>query len=583
MTAETLPSLGFEALGLSSFLLNRLNDMGFETPTDIQKRTIPFVLEGRDVVGQAQTGTGKTAAFGLPLLSRIESSSNATQVLVLTPTRELAIQVADALDEFARGMKAVRILPIFGGQDYGIQIRGLKRGAHVVVGTPGRVMDHMRKGTLDLSTLKAVVLDEADEMLKMGFVEDVEWVMARTPEGRQVTLFSATMPPPIRRIANTYLVNPEVVSLAGRSVAAATIEQRYCVVPAAHKTEVLVRILEDERTDGVIVFARTKADTVSLGTALRQVGLGAQVLNGDMAQALRERTVDQFKNGGLDILVATDVAARGLDVDRISHVINFDPPRDAETYVHRIGRTGRAGRKGKAILMLSSRDRRTLQNVSGKTGQTIEPMEIPSAEKLNRARIVRFADDIGEALTDKSTRVYRDIISKIVDANDNTSAFDVAVALASMLRKDRPLLLEELPASKSFRQKNAASGQQRDRGKDRGPRRSEQRRSEQRHEDENMERYTVQVGSAHGLNPSHLVGAIANEADLSSKHIGRIDIYKEYSTVDLPMGMPEATFKLLKKVIVCKRPLKLRRVAPNRSFGNPSSKHKGKRPGRAAV
>ena len=557
MTASMHACLGFEALGLPPFLYNRLNILGFHAPTQIQEQTIPPLLLGRDVVGQAQTGTGKTAAFGLPLLSCIDTSVSATQVLVLTPTRELAIQVAEALGDYAAEMRGIRILPIFGGQEYGVQIRGLKRGAHVVVGTPGRVMDHMRKGTLELVGLKAVVLDEADEMLRMGFIEDVEWVMSQTPASRQVALFSATMPPLIRRIAKKYLVDPVEVSLETRSAAASTIEQYYCVVEPSFKIAALLRILEAERTDGVMIFARTKADTVALADALQKAGVSAQALNGDLAQSVREQTVDRLRQGSLDVLVATDVAARGLDVERISHVINFEPPRDAESYVHRIGRTGRAGRRGKAILLLSPRDRRTLQNLSAKTKQTISPMAIPSAAVLNRVRIARFADEIGEALMDKSAREYRDIISKIVDANDAYSAFDVAAALAAMLRRGNPLMLEELPESASFspRKENTDTDRTRRRGK---------RRNGGRPGDEAMERYAVQVGAAHGLNPRHLVGAIANEADLSSKFIGRIEIFKAHATVDLPKGMPEETFRLLKKVMVCNRPLKLRRVAPER-------------------
>ncbi len=545
--------LGFETLGLPQSLLDALRVLKHEVPTPIQERTIPPLLQGNDVVGQAQTGTGKTAAFALPLLTRIEVETRAPQVLVLTPTRELAIQVADAWEGYAQGMGGVRILPIFGGQEYGVQIRGLKRGAQVVVGTPGRVMDHMRKGTLDLGALKAVVLDEADEMLHMGFVEDVEWVMERTPENRQVALFSATMPPRIRAIAKKYLKQPVEVSLESRSTAATTISQRYCLVPARHKEEALLRILEAERTDGVIIFMRTKADTLTLTETLMKAGYRAAALNGDLAQAQRERTVGRLRDGSLDILVATDVAARGLDVERVSHVINYDAPRDAESYVHRIGRTGRAGRAGKAILLLSLRDRQTLNNVQRTTRQHIEEMPLPSAEALNRSRVIRFADEIAENLQEPSTEVYRDVLTKILDANAGYSALDMAAALATMLRGDRPLLLEDLPMEKPFRREERT--------------RTSARRPSGRHSpakgprigDEHMERFRVQVGAAHGMNPSHLVGAIANEADLSSKFIGRIEIFSGHSTVDLPSGMPEETFRLLQRVRVCNRPLRIRK------------------------
>ncbi len=553
MDTDTLSSPGFESLGLPESLLSTLNDLGYAQATPIQALTIPPLLRGGDVVGQAQTGTGKTAAFALPLLSRLDLDVRQPQVLVLTPTRELAIQISEACAGYARGLPGVSILPIFGGQDYGIQIRGLKRGVHMVVGTPGRIMDHMRRGTLDLSALRAVVLDEADEMLHMGFVEDVEWIMGHTPESRQVALFSATMPPRIRGIARQYLSAPTEISLETRSSAAETIEQRYCVVPAKHKDEALLRILELEETDGVIVFARTKSATTELSEVLVRAGHRAAALNGDLAQSQREQTVGRLRKGDLDILVATDVAARGMDVDRISHVINYDPPRNAEAYVHRIGRTGRAGRAGKAILLLHPRDRVTLRHIEQATRQDIRQMPMPSVKRLNEKRTARFAEEIARALRQPSTEAYRAVIAEVIDADGECSPLDVAAALAAMVRGDRPLLLEELPIE-SFPKR---------RGTENASPRQARRRPDRsgRPGDANMERYVVWIGANHGMNPGHLVGAIANEADLSGEFIGRIEIHGDHSTVDLPVGMPDETFRRLKRVKVCNRRLRISKAA----------------------
>lgn len=557
MTENTSPSLGFDQLGLPAHLLGTITRLGWATPSPIQALTIPLLLEGRDVVGQAQTGTGKTAAFALPLLSRIDTTDKHTQVLVLSPTRELAVQTAEACTELAADIRGLHVQAICGGREYGDQIRGLRRGAQVVVGTPGRVMDHMRKGTLDVSCLRAIVLDEADEMLRMGFIDDVEWVLSETPDTRQAALFSATLPPMIRRIAKKYLNDPMEISLESRSRAAVTIGQFFCVVQPEFKAESLMRILEAEETDGVIVFARTKSDTVTLAENLAKCGFNASALNGDLPQAKREQTVEKLKKGSLDILVATDVAARGLDVDRISHVINYDPPHDAEAYVHRIGRTGRAGRLGKAILLLSPRDRITLRNLEHATKQKIEPMPMPSVEILNKKRIEGFAKRISNALSGAHVDEFRSMLSDMLAADDTLSPMDAAAGLASLLQNGRSLLLKKLPEIQvpQKRERPALGRPLEIMRKGRRP------TSGPRAGDERMERFRVQVGAAHGLKPGNLVGAIANEADLSSKYIGRIEIYDAHSTIDLPMGMPKETFQLLSKVRVCNRALNIQRLA----------------------
>lgn len=546
MTSEvsTLPK--FTDLNLIDPLLKALDEVGYENPSPIQALTIPLVLEGRDVLGQAQTGTGKTAAFALPLLSKIDLKQKDPQVLVLAPTRELAIQVAEAFQTYAKFIKGFHVAPIYGGQDYSGQLRMLRRGAHVVVGTPGRVMDHMRKGTLKLNNLTCLVLDEADEMLRMGFIDDVEWVLEQLPEQRQIALFSATMPTAIRRIANNYLRDPEHVTIKVKTTTAETIRQRYWTVSGMHKLDALTRILEAETFDGMIIFVRTKNSTIELAEKLEARGFSAAAINGDLAQNQREKTITKLKNGKLDILVATDVAARGLDVQRISHVINYDIPYDTEAYVHRIGRTGRAGRTGDAILFVAPREKRMLSAIERATKQRIELMEMPSTEVINDKRVDRFKQQITDTLANEELEFYTKIIEQYETEHD-VPAIEVAAALAKLVQGDEPLLLKK-PAKTKER-----SGRDRDRGKDRD---SVKRKGGSALQG-SMQRYRIEVGKDHGAKPGNIVGAIANEAGLNGKEIGQIDMHDDFSIVDLPKGMPDEVFQGLQATRVAGQKLSI--------------------------
>jgi len=548
----------FEEMDLIDPVRKALESLGYKTPTPIQALTIPTLLEGRDLLGQAQTGTGKTAAFALPILSRLDPQERDPQALVLAPTRELAIQVADAFGRYASKMKGFLVLPIYGGQDYGIQIRGLARGAQVVVGTPGRVMDHMRRGTLRLDAISTVVLDEADEMMRMGFIDDVEWILEQTPIDRQVILFSATMPRQIRRIAQKYLNDPcelTIESHESHTTAAETIRQRHVEVQGSQKVEALARILEAETHDGVIVFVKTRVGTVEVADQLVARGLNAAALSGDMAQKQREYTVGRLKNRRLDILVATDVAARGLDVERISHVINFDTPTDAESYVHRIGRTGRAGKTGEAILFLTRGERHILRLIGRATKQNIETMPIPSVKLINERRVQQFKEKITETLGSSDLTFFKKILQEYTETME-ADPVDVAAALAHLMQGNTPLLLDkEITATKPSkrereRERERSGKNPRSPGKSARPPRG-------------MERFTIQVGHVHGVKPGNIVGAIANEIGLDNSHIGRIDIFDGHSTVDLPEGMPKDVFRRLKKVWVCQQQLKISRYSPD--------------------
>ena len=558
----------FAELNLLSELLRAVQDAGYETPSPIQAQTIPLLLSGRDVLGQAQTGTGKTAAFALPLLSRIDLSQKMPQVMVLAPTRELAIQVAEAFKTYARHLKGFNVLPIYGGQSYDIQLRQLKRGVHVVVGTPGRVMDHMRRKTLNLSNLQALVLDEADEMLRMGFIDDVQWILEQTPDNRQIALFSATMPPVIRKIAQQHLNNPEQVTIKVKEQTAETIRQRYWMVSGRNKMDALTRILEAEPYDGVIVFVRTKTATEELANKLEARGYAATALNGDIAQKQREATVNRLKKGHLDILVATDVAARGLDVQRISHVINYDIPHDTESYIHRIGRTGRAGREGDAILFVSPREKRMLYAIERATKKRIEQFQMPTTDVINDKRIAEFKERITETLdSGEDLELFTGIIEQYRQEHD-IPANEIAAALAKMVQGDKPLLLKDQPQPRQERERPSRS--------DRNPRfdapedkrRSTRNPSRDQYEDDEikpnrahrsrgpkpeqgMQRYRLEVGEEHGVKPGNIVGAIANELGLESEFIGRVQIHDDHTTVDLPEGMPKAIFNDLKQVQVC--------------------------------
>ncbi len=571
MSSET--NTTFAQLGLSAPVLKSVEEIGYETPSPIQMQSIPPLLEGRDLLGQAQTGTGKTAAFALPLLSRLDVSVQQPQILVLTPTRELAIQVAEAMQTYSRHIRGFHILPVYGGQPMGIQLRQLRRGAHVVVGTPGRVMDHIRRKTLVLDNLSGVVLDEADEMLNMGFIEDIEWILEHTPEQKQVALFSATMPNQIKRVAKRYLNNPAEIQIKSKTSTVDTITQRYWQVTGLHKLDALTRMLEVEEFDAMLVFVRTKTATAELSEKLQARGYSSAALNGDMNQAARENTVARLKSGRLDIIVATDVAARGLDVERISHVINYDIPNDTEAYVHRIGRTGRAGRKGDAILFVSPREKRMLYAIERATRQKITQMQLPSHKEVTGRRVERFQQTITDAISSQELNFFEELIADYQEKH-NIEAHQIAAALAYLNQQDRPLQVQENKkpvkeasnrSSSRDKPRQERSHQERPRkerpqqNKSHGeepPRRDMRPRAESIPED-GMIRYRIEVGKTHEVEPKNIVGAIANEAGLDSQYIGRINCFDNHSTVDLPDGMPKDVFKHLKRVWVCGRQLNI--------------------------
>ncbi|HSW37909.1 MAG TPA: DEAD/DEAH box helicase [Acidobacteriota bacterium] len=565
MSDETPNKTDFREFDLIKPVLKALDDVGYEIPTPIQSRIIPLMMEGRDVLGQAQTGTGKTAAFALPLLSRIDPGKHEPQALVLTPTRELAIQVAEAFQRYAAHIKGFHVLPIYGGQGYDMQFRQLKRGVHVVVGTPGRVMDHMRRKTLDLKAVRCLVLDEADEMLHMGFIEDVEWILDQIPEGRQLTLFSATIPAAIRRIAQKHLNNPIEVTIDVRTTTADTIRHRYWMVDGVHKLDALTRILETEPFDGILIFVRTKTGTVELADKLSARGYACAPLNGDIPQKMRERTTEELKSGRLDILVATDVAARGLDLERISHVINYDVPYDTESYVHRVGRTGRAGRSGDAILFVTPREQRMLAAIEKGTRQKIDRMKLPSTEAINNQRLARFNQRITDTLAAGDTEFFAGLMDRYCNAH-NVPPLDVAAALARMLQGDKPLLLEDKPGKAA-----SASGEETSGKKPRT------KRGKQKPVEIGMERFRVEVGLDHDVKAANIVGAIVNEAGLDGGHVGRIQIFDNHSFVDLPEGMPKDIFMQLKKVWVAGRQLQITREESRDSEPVPRRRVKDKR------
>ncbi|MCZ8063784.1 DEAD/DEAH box helicase [Silanimonas sp.] len=588
-TSNEAPSLRFADLALSDALMKALAAVGYESPSPIQAATIPPLLDGRDVLGQAQTGTGKTAAFALPLLTRIgNSAAGAPQVLVLAPTRELAIQVAEAFQKYAAFIPGFQVLPIYGGQAYGPQLSALKRGVHVVVGTPGRVIDHLERGSLDLSKLKALVLDEADEMLRMGFIDDVEAVLKKTPPERQVALFSATMPPPIKRIAQTYLKDPVEVAIKAKTTTATNIRQRMWMVSGLHKLDALTRILEAETYDAMIIFARTKQATQELAEKLAARGLAAAAIHGDVQQAQRERTIQQLKDRKIDILVATDVAARGLDVERISHVLNYDIPYDTESYVHRIGRTGRAGRSGEAILFVSPRERGMLKAIERATRQPIEPMTLPSVQAVNDSRISRFLDRITQARQLEGIEPFRALVERY-ETEHNVPAIEIAAALARLVQGDTSLLLD--PNAREPRMEREERGERPERRErvdfDKLPRqprgepmswRPEMRTPREdgppkprpakfdapRAPEPGFATYWIAVGHAHQVKPGNIVGAIANEAGLEAGHIGRINIRTNDTLVDLPEGMPKEIMAHLKKVRVAGQALMLKAYDPSK-------------------
>jgi ATP-dependent RNA helicase DeaD len=569
-------STGFASLGLPFPVLRVLEELGYETPSAIQAQSIPPLLEGNDVLGMAQTGTGKTAAFALPLLVRTNPELRSPQVLVLAPTRELAQQVAEAAKTYSRHLPGINVLSVYGGTDFTGQLRELKRGPQWVVGTPGRVMDHLRRGTLKLDDIKAVVLDEADEMLRMGFIDDVNWILEQAPSKRQVALFSATMPREIQRVAETHLHDPVQVKIETKTTTNDKIRQRYWFVGGVHKNDALLRMAETEDFDAMMVFVRTKQATEEVAEYMSSNGFRCAPLNGDIPQAQRERAVDRLKKGQLDIIVATDVAARGLDVERISHVINYDIPQDTESYVHRIGRTGRAGRTGDAIVFVRGREKRMLRDIEKATRQTIEEMQLPSAKMLNDKRRDRFRARIVDTLHTEKNALYREIIESILTEHP-VDALDVAAACARMVQGDKSLFIDE-KADERAQQRQKRDNERDNEREQRGGREKREPRDRSRgrkaipdtaplplkgQPDVQMARYMVAVGYEDGLRPGNLVGAVANEADLESRFIGHIEILDSYAIVDLPSGMPSEVMKTLKKARVCGRTLDIKEFNPS--------------------
>lgn len=556
MTDPTGPAPQFNELGLDPALVDVVTSLGYETPTPIQAKAIPALMAGSDVVGLAQTGTGKTAAFALPIIDRLDPSISHTQALVLAPTRELALQVCEAFSTYSSGRPGLRVLPVYGGQSYGFQLSGLKKGAHVVVGTPGRVIDHLDRGSLDLSRLDVLVLDEADEMLNMGFAEDVERILADTPEYKQVALFSATMPPQIRKLAKRYLHEPVDIATPQATQSTTTVRQRWIGVSHHFKFDALSRVLEVESGDAMIVFVRTKQATEELADKLRGRGYSAAALNGDLVQAQRERTVAQLKSGALDIIVATDVAARGLDVERISHVVNYDIPHDTEAYVHRIGRTGRAGRTGEAIVFVTPRERRMLSAIEKVSGRPVEEMLMPSAEEVNARRVDRFGESITTSMGSPQFHAFRSLVEEF-SREHAVAMTDIAAALAVMSQDDKEFFLRADPPPESRRERKASTPK---------PSRNS----------DGLATYRLAVGKRHKVRPSMVVGALANEGGLRRSDFGKITIGVEHTLVELPSDLPEAVFDALSNTRISGKLIDLRAdQGPSRSLANrkPSTKN----------
>ncbi|MFM2476724.1 DEAD/DEAH box helicase [Celerinatantimonas sp. MCCC 1A17872] len=546
-------SSGFAQFSLPSEIQRAVAELGYTEPSPIQAQTIPLLLEGHDVLGMAQTGTGKTAAFSLPLLARVDAEQKHPQLMVLAPTRELAGQVAESIETYAKGLKQIKILALYGGQDYGHQLRGLRRGAQIIVGTPGRVIDHIERGSLKLENLNALVLDEADEMLRMGFIDDVEKIMAQTPKTRQTALFSATMPQAIKKLTRQYMNDPKEIKIAAKTATVSNIKQGYWLVEHYSKQEALARILEMQ-DNATIVFARTKQATVELASAMESRGFRSQALNGDMSQNLRERAVEQLKDGTIDVVVATDVAARGLDVERIGLVVNYDIPFDSEAYVHRIGRTGRAGRSGEAVLFVARRERRMLHTIERATRQKVDQIDLPSAEELEKHRLEQFKTKLAKQAERKDFADYRKLVDELI-GDEQTSLEDLAAQLLMVAQGNRPLKVVEPP-------KRAHADKARVRKPSAGNQQSQGHNSRRRQPtaDVPMERFRLEVGRNHGAQPKHIVGAIANEANIESQFIGRIELFDDHSTVELPKGMPDTVFRDLGKAYVKQRKLRIRRV-----------------------
>lgn len=592
--SENIATPSFNDLGLSKLLVKALNDLGFDKSTEVQAEAIPHLLQGKDILAQAKTGTGKTAAFALPILDTIDLDDKTTQVLVLTPTRELAIQVSKAFEDFSKYLSNLSILAIYGGQSYNTQLNALKRGVQIVIGTPGRVIDHIKRGTLNIGALRNMVLDEADEMLRMGFIDDVEWILSHTPESKQVSLFSATLPKEIQKITKNYLTNEVSIRIKSKTQTASTIHQSYLRVKAHDKPAMLARLLECIEFDAAIIFARTRSATIDISEDLVARGYACAAINGDLQQAQREKTIEQLKKGKLNILVATDVAARGLDVERITHVINYDAPQDAETYIHRIGRTGRAGRQGDAILFLPLRDKRLLNSITRTTQSDIEAYQLPTVDIINERRTNHFKAQILGALDKPDNALFESII---VDLHKETGVdiFKIAAALAGLPAPTSPFLLSKNDNLIASQYDNNRENDRGRKSESRGERRADKRndkRGEKREKkelmpSEDMEWYRIEVGRKHQVKPGNIVGAIANEAGLEGSHIGPIEIYDDHSMVALPKGMPKVIFNHLKKTYVLEQKLDIslaksakpvsKSVRSERSDGNKTAKPKRQR------
>ncbi|HGY5077432.1 DEAD/DEAH family ATP-dependent RNA helicase [Citrobacter freundii] len=559
----------FADLGLKAPILEALTDLGYEKPSPIQAECIPHLLGGRDVLGMAQTGSGKTAAFSLPLLNNLDPELKAPQILVLAPTRELAVQVAEAMTDFSKHMHGVNVVALYGGQRYDVQLRALRQGPQIVVGTPGRLLDHLKRGTLNLSKLSGLVLDEADEMLRMGFIEDVETIMAQIPEGHQTALFSATMPEAIRRITRRFMKEPQEVRIQSSVTTRPDISQSYWTVWGMRKNEALVRFLEAEDFDAAIIFVRTKNATLEVAEALERSGYSSAALNGDMNQSLREQTLERLKDGRLDILIATDVAARGLDVERISLVVNYDIPMDSESYVHRIGRTGRAGRAGRALLFVENRERRLLRNIERTMKLTIPEVELPNADLLGKRRLEKFAAKVQQQLESSDLDQYRALLAKM-QPEEELDIETLAAALLKMAQGERPLIVPPdapMRPKREFRDRDerAPRGDRNDRN-DRGPRGDrperggEDRPRRERRDVGDMQLYRIEVGRDDGVEVRHIVGAIANEGDISSRYIGNIKLFGTHSTIELPKGMPGDVLQHFTRTRILNKPMNMQLV-----------------------
>ncbi len=578
----------FADLGLKAPILEALNDLGYEKPSPIQAECIPHLLSGRDVLGMAQTGSGKTAAFSLPLLNNIDPDLRAPQILVLAPTRELAVQVAEAMTEFSKHMRGVNVVALYGGQRYDVQLRALRQGPQIVVGTPGRLLDHLKRGTLDLSKLSGLVLDEADEMLRMGFIEDVETIMAQIPEGHQTALFSATMPEAIRRITRRFMKDPQEVRIQSSVTTRPDISQSYWSVYGMRKNEALVRFLEAEDFDAAIIFVRTKNATLEVAEALERSGYNSAALNGDMNQALREQTLERLKDGRLDILIATDVAARGLDVERISLVVNYDIPMDSESYVHRIGRTGRAGRAGRALLFVENRERRLLRNIERTMKLTIPEAELPNADLLGKRRLEKFAAKVQQQLESSDLDQYRALLSQIQPTaeGEELDMETLAAALLKMAQGERTLIVPPdapMRPKREFRDRDdrfERRGDRNDRGPrgDRPERGGEDRPRRERREAGDMELYRIEVGRDDGVEVRHIVGAIANEGDISSRYIGNIKLFASHSTIELPKGMPGEVLQHFTRTRILNKPMNMQLLGDAQPRPDRGPRRDGDRP-----